>query len=47
MNIFDSDRQRSYFERTNQRLQNKILFHFDQQKIEEIQRIKVRFYFII
>jgi adenine-specific DNA methylase len=44
MNLFDCDRQRSYFERTNQRLQKKILFDIEKQKIEQIQRIQVRFF---
>ena len=47
MNILDCDRQRSYFERTNQRLQNKILLDIDKQKVEQIQRIEVRFLFLI
>jgi hypothetical protein len=44
MNIFDCDRQRTYFERTNQRLQRKISSDIKKEKMEEIHRIKVCFY---
>jgi len=46
MNLFDYDRQRSFFERTNQRLQKNISTDFNREKIEQIRRIKVEiFYF--
>ena len=45
MNIYDYDRQRSYFERTNQRLKRKILFDIQQQKNEQFHKIQVNFYF--
>ena len=47
MNLFDYDRQRTYFERSNQRLQTKISFDIKREKIEEIRRIQVKFFFYL
>ena len=41
MNFFDCDRQRSYFERTNQRLQKKIISDGEHQAIEKDRRTQV------
>ncbi len=46
VNLFDCDRQRSYFERTNQRLQKKISLDIKRETTEEIRRIQVRFLFL-
>jgi hypothetical protein len=46
VNLFDCDRQRSYFERTNQRLQKKISLDIKRETTEEIRRIQVRCLFI-
>ncbi|CAF4034568.1 unnamed protein product [Rotaria magnacalcarata] len=40
MSLFDCERQRAYFERTNQRLKTKISFDFQRRKIIQIRRIK-------
>ncbi|CAF3698491.1 unnamed protein product [Rotaria sp. Silwood1] len=40
MNLFDCERQRSYFERTNQRLQRKISVDITREKILEFRRIQ-------
>lgn len=41
MNLFDCERQRAYFERTNQRLQKQILFDTERQKVVQNRRIQV------
>lgn len=41
MNLIDCERQRAYFERTNQRLQKKILLDIERQKIIQNRRIQV------
>ncbi|CAF3638069.1 unnamed protein product [Rotaria socialis] len=40
MSLFDCERQRAYFERTNQRLKTKISFDFQRQKIIHVRRIQ-------
>ncbi|CAF1929613.1 unnamed protein product [Rotaria magnacalcarata] len=40
MSLFDCERQRAYFERTNQRLKSKISFDFQRQKYIQIRRIQ-------
>ncbi|CAF1143866.1 unnamed protein product [Rotaria sordida] len=40
MNLFDCERQRSYFERTNQRLQRKISVDIKRENIREIRRLQ-------
>ena len=43
MNLFDNDRQRNFYEKTNERLQRKIENDIQKEKLEEIHRIKVQF----
>ena len=47
MNLFDCERQRAYFERTNKRLKTKILRDEKREKIVEIWRIQVCMEFTI
>ena len=46
MNLFDCDRQRTYFERTNKRLERQISNDIHKEKEEEIHRTKVCFSFL-